>query len=37
MIDELLEAGYTEAEAEETVRPHEEVVQVPLACVTKEQ
>jgi hypothetical protein len=37
MIDELLEAGYTEAEAEETVRPHEEVVQIPLACVTKEQ
>ena len=37
MIDELLEAGFTEAEAEETVRPHEEVVQIPLACVTKEQ
>ena len=37
MIDELLEAGYTEAEAEDTVRPQEEVVQIPLACVTKEQ
>ena len=32
-----MEAGYTEAEAEDTVRQNEEVVQVPLACVTKEQ
>ena len=37
MIDELKQAGYTEEEAEDTVRPQEEVVQVPLACITKEQ
>ena len=36
MIDELKQAGYTEEEAAETVRPGEEVVQVPLACIIKE-